>query len=392
MLEKSDLNNNNIVDNKKDNINDYIFPQYEEQQIKEAFDVFDFNGNNFISVNELKEIFHYIKEEVTEEELDEMINLADKEGDGQVNWVNFYEFISGKTISPGVKDMKITPGLYPEDKYNEIQHLKKSKIEFMNLNKEINDDKIETKRVNKESRKKNSINNINPKDKTLNENGDKNLKKEKKKKKISIVSNKDEDNDNKNDEFEDDKVDNYVQEILKKRQEKIQNNYFVNKAKIKDLEDKPKKVGKKLIYIDDSKKKQIVTNGSLNESSSEKKSNDSNNNDNNNIDEQNINNDNNNEENKRENKETNQTKISNFLPLDRTNTMRKINPIFQEINNEDEKSEKSIDKFNINKNNKKKGTDSEEENDEDKQNENSFVKKKIINIKITPKKKSKKSN
>jgi hypothetical protein len=283
--------------------------------------------------------------------------------------------------------MKKTPGLYPEDKYNEIQHLKKSKIEFENLNNEINDDKIETKRVDKESGKKNNINNISPKDKTLNENEDKNLKNGKKKKKISIKYNKDEENNNINNEFEDAKVDNYVQEILKKRQEKIQNNYFVNKAKIKDIEDKPKKEVKKLIYIDDSKKKQIVTNGSLNESSSEKKSNDSNNNNN---EEQNINNDIYNEENIREDKEINKTKISNFLPLDRTNTMRKINPIFQEINNEDEKSEKSIDKVNINKNNQKKGTDSEEENDEDKQNENSFAKKKIINIKITPKKKAKK--
>ena len=153
----------------------------------------------------------------------------------------------------------------------------KSKIEFENLNNEINDDKIETKRVDKESGKKNNINNISPKDKTLNENEDKNLKNGKKKKKISIKYNKDEENNNINNEFEDAKVDNYVQEILKKRQEKIQNNYFVNKAKIKDIEDKPKKVGKKLIYIDNSQKKQIVTNGSLNESLSEIRSNDSNN-------------------------------------------------------------------------------------------------------------------
>ena len=334
-----------------------------------------------ISVNELKEIFNYIKEEVTEEELDEMINLADKEGDGQVNWVNFYEFISGKTIRPDVKDMKKTAGLYPEDKYNQIQHLKKSKIEFMDLNNnEINHDEIETKRVNKGPNKNNIINNISPKDKILNENEEKNIKNVKKKKKISIKYNKDEENNNINNEFEDAKVDNYVQEILKKRQEKIQNNYFVNKAKIKDIEDKPKKVGKKLIYIDNSQKKQIVTNGSLNESSSEVKSNDSNNSDNNNKKEKNM-----------EDKETNKTKVSNFLPLDRTNTMKKINPIIQEINNENEKSEKSIDEVNINKNSKKKGSDSKEENDEDKQNEISFVKKKVKKIKITPKnKKSKK--
>jgi len=374
MLEKIDLDHNNSnSDNKKDNnINDYIFPQYEEQQIKEAFDVFDFNGNNFISVNELKEIFHYINEEVTEEELDEMINLADKEGDGQVNWVNFYEFISGKTISTDVKNMEMTPGLYPED--NEIQHLKKTKIEFEKLNNEINDDKIETKRVSKETNKKNSINKSSPKDENLNGNGNKNVKNGKKKKKVSIIYNKNEDNNdnNINNEFEDAKINNYVQEILKKRQEKIQNNYFINNAKIRDIEDKPKKEGKKLIYIDNSQKKQIVTNGSLDESSSEVKSIDSNNRDNDN-------------ENNREEKETNKTKVSNFLPLDRTNTMKKINPVIQEIN------DSSIDEDTMKINNGKKENDLKEENDEDKHNEASFVKKKIKKIKITPKnKKSKK--
>jgi len=374
MLEKIDLDHNNSnSDNKKDNnINDYIFPQYEEQQIKEAFDVFDFNGNNFISVNELKEIFHYINEEVTEEELDEMINLADKEGDGQVNWVNFYEFISGKTISTDVKNMKMTPGLYPED--NEMQHLKKSKIEFEKLNNEINDDKIETKRVSKETNKKNSINKSSPRDENLNGNGNKNVKNGKKKKKVSIIYNKNEDNNdnNINNEFEDAKINNYVQEILKKRQEKIQNNYFINNAKIRDIEDKPKKEGKKLIYIDNSQKKQIVTNGSLDESSSEVKSIDSNNRDNDN-------------ENNREEKETNKTKVSNFLPLDRTNTMKKINPVIQEIN------DSSIDEDTMKINNGKKENDLKEENDEDKHNEASFVKKKIKKIKITPKnKKSKK--
>ena len=45
----------------KDTINNYIFPEYKEEQIKEAFDVFYFNDNIFISVNELKKIFHLYK-------------------------------------------------------------------------------------------------------------------------------------------------------------------------------------------------------------------------------------------------------------------------------------------------------------------------------------------
>jgi Ca2+-binding EF-hand superfamily protein len=63
--------------------------------IKEAFDCFDINKNGYISVEELRAIFKLLQEDVLDEELDEMINLADKEGDGQVNWISFYEFVSG---------------------------------------------------------------------------------------------------------------------------------------------------------------------------------------------------------------------------------------------------------------------------------------------------------
>ena len=35
-----------------------------------------------------------------------MIGLTDKEGDGQVNWLNFYEFINGNGINEDIKRMK----------------------------------------------------------------------------------------------------------------------------------------------------------------------------------------------------------------------------------------------------------------------------------------------
>jgi hypothetical protein len=34
-----------------------------------------------------------------------MIGLANKEGDGQVNWLNFYEFINGNRINEDIKRM-----------------------------------------------------------------------------------------------------------------------------------------------------------------------------------------------------------------------------------------------------------------------------------------------
>jgi Ca2+-binding EF-hand superfamily protein len=76
-------------------VNEYFFPKFEESDIKEAFDCFDINSNGYISVDELRTIFQELNEDVSDEELDEMIKLADSEGDGQVNWIAFYQFVTG---------------------------------------------------------------------------------------------------------------------------------------------------------------------------------------------------------------------------------------------------------------------------------------------------------
>jgi len=66
-----------------------------DEDIKEAFNCFDINNNGYISAQELRFIFNSLQEDVQDDEIDEMIRLADTEGDGQVNWISFYEFIKG---------------------------------------------------------------------------------------------------------------------------------------------------------------------------------------------------------------------------------------------------------------------------------------------------------
>ena len=317
MIENIDLNKSS---KNKNEINNYIFPDYEEEQIKEAFDVFDFNGNNFISATELKEIFHYINEEVTEEEIDEMINLADKEGNGQVNWINFYEFISGKIIKDEIKEMKKTPELYPEDNFNKQQHLKKPKIQFINPI-EINN--ISNYKEDKDIKiKEDSIKTIKSKRNTEKDK-DKNIKKNNYENEIS------DENDN---NVENNKIDNYVQEILQKRKERLENNYLVNKVKINNVENIKPKSTKLILKEEDSRnnlnKNKIITYDSFSESSIENENNE----ENNNIDIENLEN-----KSKNINDENNKTKTSNFLPLDRTNSMRKIKPKVNANNNENKK-------------------------------------------------------
>ena len=56
------------------------------EELREAFRVFDKDGNGFISLEELKSVMRSLGENLTEEEFDVMIREADIDGDGQVNY------------------------------------------------------------------------------------------------------------------------------------------------------------------------------------------------------------------------------------------------------------------------------------------------------------------
>lgn len=53
-------------------------------EIRNAFDVFDKDGDGYIDAQELREIMHSLGEEMNEDELNEMLNQADKNGDGKI--------------------------------------------------------------------------------------------------------------------------------------------------------------------------------------------------------------------------------------------------------------------------------------------------------------------
>ena len=55
-----------------------------EQELKEAFKVFDKDGSGFISAAELRHVMTNLGEKLTDAEVDEMIREADIDGDGQI--------------------------------------------------------------------------------------------------------------------------------------------------------------------------------------------------------------------------------------------------------------------------------------------------------------------
>ena len=67
-----------------------------EKELKEAFKVFDKNGDGFISAPELRHVMTNLGEELTDEELEDMIKEADLDGDGLVNYEGNHFFLKKK--------------------------------------------------------------------------------------------------------------------------------------------------------------------------------------------------------------------------------------------------------------------------------------------------------
>lgn len=66
------------------------------KEVIEAFKVFDKNNDGYITAFELKHIMHNIGEKLSDEEVDEMIREADKDGDGKLKYKEFVAMLASK--------------------------------------------------------------------------------------------------------------------------------------------------------------------------------------------------------------------------------------------------------------------------------------------------------
>ena len=70
------------------------------EDAKQAFREFDLDKNGYVGAAEISHILASLGEKVTDDEVDEMILMADLDGDGQVSFDEFFKLISGFTGPP----------------------------------------------------------------------------------------------------------------------------------------------------------------------------------------------------------------------------------------------------------------------------------------------------
>merc|ERR1719321_986456 len=67
-----------------------------EDDLKEAFKVFDKDHDGYISAAELRHVLTNIGEKLTDDEVDEMIREADIDGDGSIDYNEFVKMMVSK--------------------------------------------------------------------------------------------------------------------------------------------------------------------------------------------------------------------------------------------------------------------------------------------------------
>ncbi|XP_066279452.1 calmodulin-A-like isoform X1 [Branchiostoma lanceolatum] len=76
---------------------DVCLPEDEEDELREAFKLFDKEGNGYITSSDLRQVLNCLGQDLTEEEVDDMIGEVDQDGDGKIDYEEFATAVCGIT-------------------------------------------------------------------------------------------------------------------------------------------------------------------------------------------------------------------------------------------------------------------------------------------------------
>ena len=67
----------------------------DDQQLRKAFQQYDKDGNGYITAKELREVMEGVGEQLSSKEVQKMINAADSDGDGRIDYTEFVKMMKG---------------------------------------------------------------------------------------------------------------------------------------------------------------------------------------------------------------------------------------------------------------------------------------------------------
>lgn len=69
------------------------------EDIERVFKLFDYGRNGFITLEDMKRVANELGEEISDEELQEIIDRADLDGDKNLGFEDFYGVMTKKTFN-----------------------------------------------------------------------------------------------------------------------------------------------------------------------------------------------------------------------------------------------------------------------------------------------------
>ena len=76
----------------------------QEDNLQDAFNIFDESGNGEIVASNLFNVLSKLGENITLEEINEMISQIDINGDGKIDYSEFVQLMTGKTAVKNKKE------------------------------------------------------------------------------------------------------------------------------------------------------------------------------------------------------------------------------------------------------------------------------------------------
>lgn len=91
------------------------FPSELIEEFKTAFNLFDKDGDGFLSIQELRSVFTALQKPITDEELDQLMQDLDTDGNGRIDFTEFMTFMS-KNVSSQTEEEEIREAFEVFDK------------------------------------------------------------------------------------------------------------------------------------------------------------------------------------------------------------------------------------------------------------------------------------